>query len=357
MKKMSLVKVVSGGHVYNAINESMKDRKRAKTTFLNISKKVENVLLNTLSDTGNAYIMKVSARLTVSALLKLFSKSGSDFEYRLYRDSVSMFRESLSGDITSFLDKWSVFEEDVETRYSDMNDHEKVMHEYSMIELGGQKKRIFDLWSEIVETEKGKEKDSFNISINSNVYDIYMTCYQALCELVNYGIIAEYSDLWEYRSYGYQAITKLVRENRKYQYSKNIDIETDSYMNFDSDSDSVEINQDTYVTRFFEHTFGTIESESIKSSILEYLSRNIESRKNRDVSRIVETFRLFAFCSVSQNRIGKSLSISQQMISKNLETCKELLLSPHGLKFLLKSDLISESMYRKFMELDKAVNG
>ena len=354
---MSLVKIVSGGLIFNAMNERIRNGKETKTTIFNISKKVENVKLNNISDTGNAYIMKVSARLTVSALLKLFSKSGSDFEYRLYRDSVSMFRESLTGDITSFLEKWSVFEEDVETRYPEMNDHERINHEFSMIDLGGQKKRIFDIWTEVVETEKGKEKDSFNISINHDVYDIYMTCYQALAELVNYGIITEYSDLWEYRSFGYQAITKLMRENRKYQYSKNIDIESDSYMNFDSDNeDEPEVNQDTYITRFFNHTFSSIESESVRNSVIDFLSRYLEKRKNRDTVILSKIFRMSVFENKSQEDIASIFGMSQKNVSLSIGICKELLLSPYGLKFLLDSDIISEGLYQKFLELDKVAN-
>lgn len=357
MKKMNLVKVIKGGQIYNGMTVRQRNGKETKTTIFNVSKNVENVLLKECSDTGNAYLMKVSARLTVSALLKLFANSGNDFEYGLYRDSVSMFRESLTGDITSFLDKWSVFEDDIENRYPNMNDHMTVNHEYSMIELGGQKKRIFDIWSETVETEKGKEKDSFHVSINHDVYDLYMECYKALSTLVNFGIISEYSDLWEYRQFGYQAITKAVRQNRKYQYSKNIDIETDSYMEINHDeSDDVSINIDTFTTKFFTHSFSTIENESVKSSILDFLSENLETRKNRDISKIVEMFRLNVFNNEKVENIGKQFSISHVMVLKNIATCKELLTSPYGLKYLKDSEIISESSYQKLLELDKAVN-
>ena len=357
MKKMNLVKVVSGGQIYNAYTDRVRNGKETKTTFLNISKKVENVKLNVLSDTGNSYLMKVCSRLTVSATLTLFCNSGLDFEYNLYRDSVFMFRESLSGDITSFFERWSVFEYDVESRYSDMNDHETINHEYSMIELGGQKKRIFDIWSEVVETDKGKEKDSFNIPINHDVYDLYMACYMAMSELINFGIVTSYSDLWSYRQYGYQAITKAVRENRKYRYSKNIDIESDSYLNCDSDDDSDSlVNQDTVTTKFFNLTFSGIESESVKASVIDFLSKYLEKRKNRDTVLLSKIFRLSVFENRSQEYIASIFNMSHQNISLSIGKCKELLLSPYGLKFLLDSDIISESLYQKFMKLDKVAN-
>ena len=74
MKKVQLVKVVSNGIIFNGMNESIRNGKETKTTFLNISKKVENVKLNQCSDTGNAFLMKVSARLTVSKGVSLYRK-------------------------------------------------------------------------------------------------------------------------------------------------------------------------------------------------------------------------------------------------------------------------------------------
>lgn len=350
MKELKLAKIVKNGMVFNAFQKS--EKKTVKTTILNTSINTEDVKINSLSETGKAYIENATARILVSALSTMFEKSGSDYFYRLYRDSVRMYHSGLVGvGITSIFDKWAVWENDVNERFDGRSEHETVYHEYSMVDYDGRKKRIMDVWKENVLTEKGKELDKFNISENPDVSDLYSDCYLAFAQLVNWGIVVDYADLWVYRQYAYKAITRKIRENRKYSTTENIDLYVSG-----SDSDSM-INQKTAKTIYFDRTFSTLANDSVKKSIVLYLAKNLERRKNRDTDRIATVFGLYYFNNMTVEKIGEKFGLSHVMVLKNLETCKELLLSPHGLIFLRKSELITEQTYRKFLELDKAVNG
>ena len=53
----------------------------------------------------------------------------------------------------------------------------------------------------------------------------------------------------------------------------------------------------------------SIESDSIKNSVLDFLSKYLERRKNRDIAKIVEMFRLHAFSGETVENVGKRFSV------------------------------------------------
>lgn len=361
MKEIRLTKEIRNGNVYNAYVTSKRNGKDKVTTILNLSKKADTFKVDGLTATGKAKLEKMCSVCTVSATLKLFSLSGTPFAYRLYQNAVRMFRTEIDGNptITSFIEKLALWDADVNARFINMTEHKTVVHNFSMELFGEKKVRVLDVWEENVLTEKGKESAKFDMAngyIDTDVYDLYMACYTAMSELVYNGVVTSFFELWNYRQYGYKAITAVVWENRKYWNMSTIDNETDSYMNFD-DSEDLSVNTKTVATNYFDRTFSSLENDSVKESVVAYLSKNLEKRKNRNTTVISEMFDMFYFKNVSQEEIGKVYGLTQQAVSKNIDMCNTLLLSPHGLNFLWKSCIISDSTYQKFLELDKKANG